>query len=217
MVRGYTDWAGRTKWKDGDVRARSVSESVLPLFQGPARRGVGLGGGHLAFDGIVLSLTAPGHPRMPNGVECDLRIERGRPCWLGEGRLEVGGRVVLPGPGWDPVPAALVRLSVDRRFALEPVRLAGRGAGLTPSGDDLLCGYAAGLVLWHGRSEEATAIAGAAAALTTLLSGTLLRHAARGELPEPAHALLERGDPEPLRRFGHSSGRAILLGLALAC
>ena len=28
---------------------------------------------------------------------------------------------------------------------------------------------------------------------------------------------IQRGDPEPLRRFGHSSGRAILLGLALAC
>ena len=198
------------------MRARSVSASVLPLFQGPARRGVGLGGGHVAFDGLVLSLTTPGRPRMPNGVETDLVVERGQLCWLGEGRLEAR-RTVLPGPGWDPVPAVRVRLSVDRRFLPEPERLAGRGAGLTPSGDDVLCGYVAGLVLWHGRSEEATSIASVAAGLTTLLSGTLLRHAARGELPEPAHALLERGDPEPLRRFGHSSGRAILLGLAVAC
>ena len=203
--------------QDGGVRALSVSAAVSPLFQGPVRRGIGLGSGHLAFDGFVLSLTAPGRPRMPNGVEADLVVERGQPCWLGEGRLEAGGRAVLPGPEWDPVPAALVRLSVDRRFSPDPQRLAGRGGGLTPSGDDLLCGYAAGLVLWHGRSDEATAIAAAAAPRTTLLSGTLLRHAARGELPEPAHALLERGDPDPLRRFGRSSGRAILLGLALAC
>jgi hypothetical protein len=190
---------------------------VLPLFRGPARRGVGLGRGHLAFDAFVISLTAPGLPRMPNGVESDLVVERGQPCWLGEGRLEAAGRVVLPGPGWDPVPTAIVRLQVERRFSPSPDLLAGRGAGLTPSGDDLLCGYAAGLVLWHGRRDEATAIASAAGARTTLLSKTLLRHAAGGELPEPAHALLEAGDPEPLCSFGHSSGRAILLGLALAC
>jgi len=199
------------------VRARSVSASVLPLFEGPTRRGLGLGGGHIAFDGFALSLTRPGHPRMPNGVESDLVAERGQLCWLSDERLEAGGRVVLPGPAWDPVPTPRVHLLVDPRFSPRADQLAGRGGGLTPSGDDLLCGYAAGLVLWHGRSAEAAAIAGTAAALTTLLSGTLLRHAARGELPEPAHALLERGDPEPLRSFGHSSGRAILLGLALAC
>ena len=199
------------------MRARSVSASVVPLFEDPTRRGLGLGGGHIAFDGFALSLTRPGHPRMPNGVETDLVVERGEACWLGEGRLEAGGRAVLPGPVWDPVPTVLVRLSVDRRFTPDPERLAGRGGGLTPSGDDVLCGYVAGLVLWHGRAGDAASIATAAAERTTLLSATLLRHAARGELPEPAHALLERGDPEPLRSFGHSSGRAILLGLALAC
>ena len=199
------------------MRARSVSAPLAPLFRGPLLQGVGLGSGHLDIEGMVLSLTAPGRPRMPNGVETDLVVERGEACWLGEGRLEAGGRAVLPGPVWDPVPTVLVRLSVDRRFTPDPERLAGRGGGLTPSGDDVLCGYVAGLVLWHGRAGDAASIATAAAARTTLLSATLLRHAARGELPEPAHALLERGDPEPLRRFGHSSGRAILLGLALAC
>ena len=199
------------------MRAHSVSAPLAPLFRGPLLQGVGLGSGHLDFEGMVLSLTAPGRPRMPNGVETDLVVERGEACWLGEGRLEAGGRAVLPGPVWDPVPTVLVRLFVDRRFTPDPERLAGRGGGLTPSGDDVLCGYVAGLVLWHGRAGDAASIATAAAERTTLLSATLLRHAARGELPEPAHALLERGDPEPLRRFGHSSGRAILLGLALAC
>ena len=199
------------------MRAHSVSAPLAPLFRGPLLQGVGLGSGHLDIEGMVLSLTAPGRPRMPNGVETDLVVERGEACWLGEGRLEAGGRAVLPGPVWDPVPTVLVRLSVDRRFTPDPERLAGRGGGLTPSGDDVLCGYVAGLVLWHSRAGDAASIATAAAARTTLLSATLLGHAARGELPEPAHALLERGDPEPLRRFGHSSGRAILLGLALAC
>jgi hypothetical protein len=110
-----------------------------------------------------------------------------------------------------------VKLLVERRFKPCVELLAGRGRGLTPSGDDLLCGYASGLVLWHGRTEQAARIAEAAAARTSLLSATLLRCAARGELPEPAHALLARGDPAPLRRFGHTSGSALLVGLALAC
>src|SRR5205807_10582192 len=157
------DSGSRQKWKDDDVRARSVSAPLAPLFRGPLLQGVGLGSGHLDIEGMVLSLTAPGRPRMPNGVETDLVVERGEACWLGEGRLEAGGRAVLPGPVWDPVPTVLVRLSVDRRFTPDPERLAGRGGGLTPSGDDVLCGYVAGLVLWHGRAGDAASIATAAA------------------------------------------------------
>jgi hypothetical protein len=115
------------------------------------------------------------------------------------------------------VSRARVRLRADPPLAVDPRALAGRGGGLTPYGDDVLAGYAAGLVLWRGAREAARAIVDAAAPRTTLLAATLLRHAARGELPEPAHALLERADPEPLCRFGHSSGRGLLLGLALAC
>jgi hypothetical protein len=199
------------------MRALSVSSSVLGLFGGPIRVGRSFGHGHLAFDGFVLSITPPGGPRMPNGVECELAIGAGQACWLGGGRLEVAGRTLLPGPGWDAVPSPAVRISVDRRLEPSVERLAGRGGGLTPSGDDVLCGYTAGLVLWHGRTAEAATIAEAASRRTTLLAATLLRHAARGELPEPAHALLERGDPRPLGCFGHSSGQALLLGLALAC
>jgi hypothetical protein len=77
-------------------------------------------------------------------------------------------------------------------------------------------GAAAGLALWRGDHARAGEIASAIAARTTALAATLLQHAARGELPQPAHALLECGDPGPLCAFGHSSGRAILLGLALA-
>ena len=154
---------------------------------------------------------------MPNGVECELRVGLGALAWIGDGRLESAGFQVLPGPGWDPVPKPTFRLSVKPGFVPDPRQLAGRGGGLTPAGDDLLAGYAAALTLFHGRRAEAELIAVVAAARTTSLSGTLLRHAARGELPEPAHALLERGDPEPLRHFGHSSGRALMVGLALGC
>jgi len=199
------------------MRAESVSLGVADLLQGPLRRGVGLGAGYVDFGGRVLALTPPGGPRMPNGVECELEVARGQPAWAGEGRLEAGGRTVLGGAAWDPRPTPRFRLEVDRRFAPEPLALAGKGGGLTPSGDDVLAGYAAGLELWHGLSAEAARIAEVAAGRTTRLSATLLRHAALGQLPDPAHRLLEDGDPEPLLRFGHSSGRALLLGLAMAC
>jgi hypothetical protein len=199
------------------VRAESVSLGVADLLQGPLRRGVGLGAGYLDFGGWVLALTRPGKPRMPNGVECELVVARGQPAWIGEGRLEAGGRTVLAGAAWDPRPRPRFRLEADRRFTPDPLALGGRGGGLTPSGDDVLAGYAAGLVLWHGLAGEAARIAAVAAPLTTRLSATLLQHAALGHLPEPAHRLLEDGDLEPLLRFGHSSGRALLLGLALAC
>ena len=153
---------------------------------------------------------------MPNGIECDVAVTPGQTVTVGRGHLEVGDTRLLPGPLWEPVPRVRVRPPASRGPAPDPLALAGRGEGLTPAGDDVLIGYAAGLVLFHGRRAEARGIAETAAPLTTALSVTLLRHAAEGELPEPAHALLELGDAEPLLRFGHSSGRAILAGLAVA-
>ena len=202
--------------------ARSVSGSVAEIIWGPSRRGTGLGHGYVDLGDRVLAFTRPGAPRMPNGLECDVAVPHGAAVVVGEGRIELSGNDVYVGepgsvPCWDPVPRARVRLRCAEPFVADPQRLAGLGEGLTPMGDDLLCGYAAGLVIWHGRRDEARAIAAAAAPRTTALSATLLRHAARGELPEPAHALLERGDLEPLRRFGRTSGTALARGLALAC
>ncbi|MGH7902700.1 MAG: DUF2877 domain-containing protein [Candidatus Dormibacteraceae bacterium] len=198
------------------MRVRSVSNAVLPLFRGPFCDGVGLGSGYVDFDGYVLALTRPGRPRMPNGVECGVDLAPGARCRIGGGWLVVDGHGLLPGPLWNPVPEPRVRPRPGPGPAIEfdVEQLAGRGEGLTPAGDDLLAGYAAGLVLFHGRHAEAAAIAAAAAPRTTRLAATLLRHASRGELPEPAHALLEDGDPGPLTCFGHSSGRCLLAGLA---
>jgi hypothetical protein len=157
---------------------------------------------------------------MPNGIESELTVAAGEAVEVGEGVIRAGGRAVrVPAAAsrWDPVPRVRVRLYTGETFDPDPYALAGRGEGLTPEGDDLLCGYVAGLVLWHGRREEALELAEAAAPLTTRLSATLLRHAARAELPEPAHALLERGDPGPLRGFGRTSGAALARGLAAAC
>ncbi len=71
-------------------------------------------------------------------------------------------------------------------------RLAGLGAGLTPSGDDLLVG----VMLWAWLAHPTPAALGreivaAAAGRTTVLSAAFLRAAARGECSDPWHALLE--------------------------
>jgi hypothetical protein len=198
------------------MRALSTSEAVAELIAGRRRVGVALGGGYVDVDGYCLALTAPGAPRMPNGLECALELRADEKVLVGDGRVEAHGSVVLAGPPWNPVPDTRYRPRWPQPVAFFPLRLAGRGPGLTPAGDDVLCGYVAGLRLFWGLNEEAATIAENAAARTTSLAATLLRHAARGELPEPAHAALESGDTGPLRAFGHTSGSCLLFGLALA-
>jgi hypothetical protein len=179
--------------------------------------GRGLGGGYVDFGGYVLALTAAGGPRMPNGVECDRvpQVGAGQEVWAGHGEVVAAGQTLTLGPVWNPVPRPASSGPTGRPGLLDADALAGWGPGLTPAGDDIVIGYVAALGLIHGEWPAARAIAERAARRTTSLSATLLRHAGRGELPEPAHAFLERGDPAPLLRFGHSSGRCLILGLSL--
>ncbi len=100
-------------------------------------------------------------------------------------------------------------------------QLAGLGHGLTPAGDDYLLGVMAGLWLL-GERDGLPAIARAAAARTTALSGAFLAAAGRGQFAEPWHALaraLARQDEERCREavrriaeFGATSGRDALAG-----
>ncbi|MFH2073680.1 MAG: DUF2877 domain-containing protein [Actinomycetota bacterium] len=120
----------------------------------------------------------------------------------------------------------------DDGAALEAARLLiGFGDGLTPSGDDLIAGTIAAMLLIGGSLGAATAVAMVgrlesplldhAAAATTSLSASLLGHAFRGEVAAPAGALLAalagRGDPATavaaLNAVGHSSGPALAAGV----
>jgi hypothetical protein len=196
--------------------SHSASSLLRSHLDGPVVPGRLLSRRHLQFGDYVVSLTAPGSPRMPNGIECAIQARADRRVAIGRGRLVVGEVVIHPGPEWNPVP------SFERGLVLPPgpapsIRvLAGFGPGLTPAGDDVLAGYVAGLVLLHGQSKRASQIAEEAAARTNSLSATLLRHAALGEVPEPVHILLATGDARPLLSFGHSSGQAWLRGLVSA-
>jgi hypothetical protein len=117
------------------------------------------------------------------------------------------------------------RLSHPRRNPA-PVDLLGLGPGLTPSGDDLLCGA---LVALHaiGRVDAAqdlyAAIVNRNPASTSLLSWASLRAAADGQGGEPLHALvvgvlenrkIDR-ELEILSRVGHTSGWDALAGATM--
>lgn len=103
--------------------------------------------------------------------------------------------------------------------------LAGLGPGLTPAGDDFLCGLILGL--WACRRSPQTLcrlIADRAAPLTTSLSAAFLRRAAAGQVSAPWLTLL-RGFQQPASTggcldgqlcevvaCGHSSGADTLAG-----
>jgi uncharacterized protein DUF2877 len=199
-----------------NAHSHSASPLLNAHLDGPLLRGSLMSRQHLKFGDYVVSLTAPGSPRMPNGIECRIQARSDMRVVIGRGRLVVGDAVIHPGPEWNPVP------DFERGLVLPPgpapsIRaLAGFGPGLTPAGDDVLAGYVAGLVLLHGQFKRASRIAEEAAVRTNSLSATLLRHAALGEVPEPVHVLLATGDVRPLLSFGHSSGQGWLRGLVSA-
>ena len=174
---------------------------------------------------------------------------------IGSGVIDFGGHQVRAGrfvdfamPSFDPAGAAgmvhrlervtgassqptelddAVLSTLRRRPAEALLQTLGRGSGLTPFGDDVVCGMIATLLA--GGDRCAAALAGRAVALaperTTWLSTTLLRRAAHGEaLPAFASVVValdehpDRIGPtiEHLLTIGHTSGAGMLLGLHLA-
>lgn len=187
--------------------------------------GVGRDAAYVDADGFVVVLTV-GRPLLPNGAQV--------------ARLPAVGSTVIVGAEevWDPTlwlgdadlvadgPYDLVRAVESRDPSLAAsagARLIGRGGGLTPEGDDLVCGVAAVIAVgdWPGALREAWLGALIGADLrrrTTALSATLLELAVGGMGPEPLQALVA-GDPTALARLeaiGHSTGRAMARGAAVA-
>jgi hypothetical protein len=124
-----------------------------------------------------------------------------------------------------PAPERIRALDCTGYDALEPLALLGRGAGLTPEGDDVLAGA---LVTAHAtadpRLEEWRAGTRQALATrrTTSVSRAMLHHALDGyatpQLAELITVLCGGGDLDGpvarLRAVGHSSGSALLDGVA---
>jgi hypothetical protein len=197
------------------MRALSIAPYAAELLAGPQQTGVGLGHGYVLFGEHVLALTPPGRPRMPNGIETNVVVAEFEAAVVGDGALRTATAEVDTGPVWNPRPLPRVSLTLRPQPQLRLDRLAGRGPGLTPLGDDLVIGYIAAAALNGASRPDVAALCTHTARRTTTLSATLLRLAAVGALPEAAHCLLMNGDPEPLLRFGASSGTGIAFGLAL--
>lgn len=101
----------------------------------------------------------------------------------------------------------------------EVATLVGAGDGLTPYGDDVLCGWLAIQRAAEVDTPEIDAAVRALAHRTTLLSATLLDCALHGEvIPEFAAYVGALGTPDEavrgtaLAAIGHSSGRGLLAG-----
>lgn len=133
----------------------------------------------------------------------------------------------VPALGWAEAAAATTDPVADAELAGFPDpsspgavdRLIGRGSGLTPLGDDLLCGWLATHRALGVPTPELDMAVADRSERTTLLSATLLACAAQGEaITEFSAWLRALGTPrEPaaaaaLASIGHSSGRGLLHG-----
>ncbi len=160
---------------------------------------------------------------VPCGLRSELaRVEVGGAALVG-GRLHVDGEPVLVGRLVDVRVPQLRVTATGPAPTPDEVRTIGRGDGLTPYDDDVLCGWlavhrAAGLA-----TPEVDEAVRTGSHRTTLLSATLLECATHGEvLPQFATWLAARGSDEEaeaaarLSAVGHSSGRGLLAGARLA-
>lgn len=101
--------------------------------------------------------------------------------------------------------------------AVDVAALVGRGDGLTPYGDDVLCGWLAVTRAAGIETPDVDAAVRALAPTTTLLSATLLECAMAGEaVPQFVAWLAGTGPVEAVERIGHTSGRGLVEGARLA-
>jgi hypothetical protein len=200
----------------------------------------------------VAAAGAPGlpHALRTNLPTVALLGSSGEPptAYVGSGILHLGGRALVTGrlvdvraprldlariPRTSPAVeqgtprsrgpglfAALTGVRIDARIV---PRLVGRGDGLTPLGDDVLCGW---LAAHRAAGVPTPAVDDAvrrALPSTTTLSATLLECALAGEVADLAAAYLRAlgtarapAARAALTRLGHSSGGGLAHGIDLA-
>ncbi len=107
--------------------------------------------------------------------------------------------------------------ATEHRAAI--LRKVGYGGGLTPLGDDVLCGWLAVLVATDRLTDEVAAAVRDVLDRTTVLSATLVECALHGEvLPEFAAYVAALGTPaeagatRALTSIGHTSGAGLWWG-----
>ena len=170
----------------------------------------------------VLCVCTPDAVRLPNALVTSL-LPTGDVSARTDGLVSRDGRWWV-GRWWQPPRPTGRSARHPASASLDPMRLVGRGPGLTPAGDDELAGalvaaHAVGdprLAGWRTATREALA-----ARRTTAVSRGLLHHALDGwATPELAAYVDEActGLTGPalarLLELGHTSGRALADGVA---
>ena len=199
-----------------NAESHSSSELLSAVLYGAARKGTVLSRHELLFGDYVVTLTPPRSPRMPNGIRCHVVASSRTHVAIGRGKLVVGRTEIDPGRPWDPVPVFAPLASLPAGPEPQTGGLSGwMGAPDEDASESLIAGYVAGLVLLHAQHKRAERIALRAAQDVGPVNATLLRHAARGEVPEPVHDLLALRDPASLIAFS-PSGLLWLRGMVSA-
>jgi len=221
---------------------RSAPDGPVPVVH------VGPHAVYVALGGRCVGLLGRDATRVPCGLRSRIRSFASWPCrsaYVASGMLRVDhipltvGRAVavqVPPLGHGAIPRrtaspatgaatpqAVVAGLVPRVTAATVGQLVGRGGGLTPLGDDVLCGWIAAHRAAGVPTPEVDSAVRAGLQRTTLLSATLLDCALHGEvLPELGGFLRAVGTAtEPdraddLRAVGGTSGAGLLLGAQLA-
>jgi len=180
----------------------------------------------------VLSRTAVAVPCGVRTILDELR-PRGTDAVVGDGRIVLDGLEVsvtrfvdASVPSVDSLPALDVHTDELPDDALSMLGagdpravplLLGLGSGLTPLGDDVLCGWLAARVALGLPTEPVASEVRELAHRTSLLSATLLGCAARGEVvPQFADLLRECVSVDALLGVGQTSGAGLAVGMGLA-
>ena len=185
--------------------------------------------------GVCLALLSRAAVAVPCGVRTILdAVEvRDATVTVGDGRIIVGSLDVrvtryvdAAVPTVDTLPDVAVSTEELPADALELLAeadprcvwlLLGRGSGLTPLGDDVLCGWLAARTALGLSTEPIASEMRQLAHRTTVLSATLLDCAARGEVvPQFADLIRGTGGIEALLALGHTSGLGLAIGMSLA-
>ncbi len=221
------------------VRPMAASVLVAPLLDGPHRLLRVAHRSRLALqladeqNRVVLGVMFPGAVRLPYGCAVASSPSTSSSLSVGDGVLAWGDDVYTVARWWRPSRprhrslAARVEPAGVRRLVEQWRRLLGRGPGLTPYGDDVLCGA---LVLLHAVDHPAlltlrqSIVATALESATTATSASLIRAACEGwcidELADHLAAVAHcsgaaASTRAALLQIGSSSGAGLLEGLSL--
>jgi hypothetical protein len=172
---------------------------------------------YLDVGGRVVGVVGPRAVAVPCALRCAVDHLDVTTAAIAGGELHLDGEPLRIGRVVD---VTVPRLPAGPAHPAPPPgdvdRMVGRGDGLTPYDDDVLCGWFAVHRAAGVATPEVDAAVRARLDRTTLLSATLLDCAMHGEVIPPFAAWLAApDDPDrtaALAAVGHSSGRGLLEG-----